>query len=126
MTEEDVQKEFNRLSSKNYTEKDIKATLDKESYVDSLSEHGPLAKKNVKDSIKILYDMLKDKDRFKVSKSTLAIIIGTLVYVISPIDLVPDIVPVLGLLDDAAIIAAAVKALHDEIKRYNEWKNSEK
>ena len=126
MTDEDVQKEFNRLSSKNYTEKDLKATLDNESYVDSLSEHGPLAKNDVKDSIQTLFGMLKDKDRFKISKATLGIIVGTLIYVISPIDLVPDIIPVLGLLDDAAIIGVAVKALHDEIKRYDEWKNSGK
>lgn len=124
MTDDDIKKEFSRLSSKNYTENDIKAALDKESYVDSLSEHGPLYK--VRDSIKTLYDMLKDKDRFKLSASTLAIIIGTLIYVISPIDLVPDVIPVLGLLDDVAIITVATAAVSKEIVRYKEWKKEQK
>ena len=125
MTDEDLQKEFNRLSSEEYTENDIKATLNKESYVDSLTEHGPLSKTEVKDSIKNLYDMLKDKDRFKLDKKYLAVIIGTLIYVISPIDLVPDVIPVLGLLDDAAIIAAATGAISNIIIKYKEWKKEQ-
>ena len=124
MTDEEINQEFDKISKKEYSEEDISATLEKEQYVDSLSSKGPLAKNH--DDLKTLYGMLKNKDKFKLQKGSLAIIVGALVYVISPIDLVPDVIPVLGLLDDAAIIAAAVKALHDEIKRYNEWKNSEK
>lgn len=121
MTDEEIKQEFDKISKNEYSAEDINATLEKEEYVDSLSSKGPLAKNH--DDLKTLYGMLKNKDKFKLSKSSLAIIVGALVYVISPIDLVPDVIPVLGLLDDAAIIAAAVKALHDEIKRYNEWKN---
>ena len=47
-------------------------------------------------------------------------IIGALGYLISPIDLVPDLIPVVGYTDDAAAIAFAITAaqmyITDEIK----------
>lgn len=124
MTDEEINKEFDKISHKEYTDDDIRTTLEKEEYVNKLSEKGPLAKDDVKENISNLFNMLKDKDRFKLSKSTLAIIIGALLYVISPIDLVPDVIPVLGLIDDVAILVAATKAISDEIKRYKEWKEN--
>ncbi|MBL9038482.1 MAG: DUF1232 domain-containing protein [Archangium sp.] len=34
--------------------------------------------------------------------------LATLLYVVLPVDLVPDVVPVLGMLDDAAAVATAL------------------
>ena len=49
-----------------------------------------------------------------------AAIIAPLGYFISPIDLIPDITPILGFTDDAAVIAGAMAIAHlyinDEIK----------
>ena len=43
-----------------------------------------------------------------VPKSSKMIIVGALSYLIFPIDLIPDFIPVIGLADDAAVIATAV------------------
>lgn len=43
-----------------------------------------------------------------VPKSSKMIIVGALSYLIFPIDLIPDFVPVVGLADDSAVIATAV------------------
>ncbi|MCZ2259667.1 YkvA family protein [Sporosarcina sp. G11-34] len=43
-----------------------------------------------------------------VPKSSKMIIIGALSYLIFPVDLIPDFIPVVGLADDAAVIATAV------------------
>lgn len=37
--------------------------------------------------------------------------VGVLLYVISPIDLIPDVVPVLGLVDDLVLVPLAVRWL---------------
>ena len=45
----------------------------------------------------------------RVPLATKLIIPGVLVYVISPIDLLPDVIPVLGQLDDIAVIVLGVR-----------------
>ena len=43
-------------------------------------------------------------------------LLGALVYFISPLDVLPDLLPIVGLTDDAAILAGAVKLVYDQIK----------
>lgn len=43
-----------------------------------------------------------------VPKSSKMIIVGAISYLIFPVDLIPDFVPVVGLADDSAVVAAAV------------------
>jgi len=45
----------------------------------------------------------------KVSKSDKAIIIGALGYMISPLDVVPDAIPIAGLTDDLAVLLYVLK-----------------
>ena len=55
-----------------------------------------------------------------VPKSSKMIIVGALGYLIFPIDLIPDFIPVIGLADDAIVVATAVykvmSHIDDEIK----------
>jgi uncharacterized membrane protein YkvA (DUF1232 family) len=44
------------------------------------------------------------------------ILIGALAYFVLPFDAIPDIVPILGFTDDAAMLAAAMKVTLDSIK----------
>jgi uncharacterized membrane protein YkvA (DUF1232 family) len=43
-------------------------------------------------------------------------LIGALIYFISPFDLIPDMLPIVGLTDDAAVVAGAIKLVWDQIK----------
>jgi uncharacterized membrane protein YkvA (DUF1232 family) len=45
-----------------------------------------------------------------------------LVYVLSPLDVIPDVIPGVGYLDDAAVVAFALKLVEKELQRYKEWK----
>lgn len=67
---------------------------------------GPL--KKVWGNILCLWEMINDN---KVAWGAKTIAIGALLYTVSPVDAIPDIVPILGLTDDAAVIATAVTAL---------------
>ena len=44
--------------------------------------------------------------------------LAALVYLVSPIDLIPDFIPVAGLLDDVGVITAAVASIGDIINKY--------
>ncbi|MHC4839771.1 MAG: YkvA family protein [Planctomycetota bacterium] len=74
-----------------------------------------------KDAVSLYY-LLKDPKVAFAAKSTAAI---ALLYFISPIDLVPDAIPVAGLLDDAAVVGAALGMLGALMKPYkdkaDEW-----
>ncbi len=51
-------------------------------------------------------------------------IISALIYILSPIDLVPDPVPGVGYLDDTAILLICLKAgASDDIKEYQKWRD---
>jgi len=64
-----------------------------------------------------------------VPKSSKMIILGALGYLIFPIDLIPDFIPVVGLADDATVIAAAVfkviQHIDDDIKNKAKQKSKE-
>ena len=51
----------------------------------------------------------------EVPFATMVGIVVALVYFLSPIDLIPDVLPVIGLTDDAAVIGFAVLAAHNDI-----------
>ena len=48
--------------------------------------------------------------------SVRAVLVGTLTYFVLPADAIPDILPVLGFTDDAAVLAGAIKFVTGHIK----------
>ena len=68
----------------------------------------------------LLFKMLTD-DNFKISNKAKLILAGTLAYVVMPIDVIPDFIPVVGWLDDIFIIGLAMKTLNDEIEDFKQF-----
>ena len=48
-----------------------------------------------------------------------------LVYLISPIDFLPDFIPVIGVLDDIALLAFAIPLLITEAEKFVAWEASQ-
>ncbi len=71
----------------------------------------------------ILYYSLNSK---KVSVKDKAIIIGALGYLISPLDAIPDAIPIVGLGDDMAVLAYVLKKVWDQINDEAKEKAKEK
>lgn len=74
--------------------------------------------------LKLMLDLLRDS---RVSSADKAIIAGTILYVISPIDVIPDFIPFIGLVDDSYLIGIAVlrllnRADHSVVTEH--WKGS--
>lgn len=86
---------------------------------DNLAEH----LSDRKAEFKLILAMAGDsiKGRYKIGKLNLGIIVATVVYVISPLDAIPDVVPVLGWVDDVAIIGYALNRLKSEVIKYQKW-----
>lgn len=67
------------------------------------------------DKVQALWKFVQDPDAPWGGK---AIAIAALIYLISPIDAVPDFIPGLGLADDAGIILLAISKLGSDLKKY--------
>lgn len=59
-----------------------------------------------------------------VSRITIVTATAALIYFVSPLDVIPDFIPILGFIDDAAIIGFVVKRLYKEIDRFKKWEGS--
>ena len=59
-----------------------------------------------------------------VPGTTVAAAVAVLIYFISPIDLIPDFIPVLGLLDDAALVVWFSSTLKGEMDKFHEWETT--
>lgn len=60
----------------------------------------------------ILYYTLQSD---KISKADKAMIIGALGYMISPLDVLPDAIPIVGLTDDLAVLVYVLKKVWTEV-----------
>lgn len=61
------------------------------------------------------------KDYRDVPLGSIIAIVSALIYFLSPIDLLPDSIPVLGYVDDAAVFAFVWKMVADDIEEYRKW-----
>jgi uncharacterized membrane protein YkvA (DUF1232 family) len=52
---------------------------------------------------------------------TVAAIAGALLYVLTPIDFIPDFIAGVGLVDDAAVVRACLKLVGYDVKKFREW-----
>lgn len=49
-------------------------------------------------------------------------VISALAYWLSPVDAIPDTIPGIGYIDDAAVIGACIKLVGSDIKDYQKWR----
>jgi uncharacterized membrane protein YkvA (DUF1232 family) len=59
-----------------------------------------------------------------VSAANFALIVGAIIYVLDPWDLVPDWIPGLGFLDDATILAFAVQRTRETLEDFMNWEKT--
>ena len=59
--------------------------------------------------------------RYSPPATTLVMVLAALVYFLAPFDLIPDSIPVLGLVDDGAVILFVARENLNEISRFRIW-----
>ena len=79
------------------------------------------------ENFKLLWSLLKDyyNGTYRnVPWKFIAAIGFAVAYLISPIDVIPDFIPLVGYVDDAAVFGLVVKSFMSEIEEYKNWKKN--
>ncbi len=59
------------------------------------------------------------------SPRTIGLALAALAYFVMPLDTIPDVLVAVGYLDDSAIFAATVAAIHSDVERFVSWEKSQ-
>lgn len=57
---------------------------------------------------------------------SLVSMVAVLLYFVSPLDFIPDFLPVIGIADDVALVIWLFKSLGADINKFSEWEKKEK
>ena len=115
--QKDIDEKFESFDS--YTEDDAQKVMDNQEKIEKIASNETLHK--YLNDIKLYFQMLGDVFTGKYKKvpvGTIAAIVGTLLYVLSPIDFIPDFIPVVGYLDDAAMLAVCLNFTRFDVEEY--------
>jgi uncharacterized membrane protein YkvA (DUF1232 family) len=116
--------EFVKEGAEKVTTRDIEKVVSRADEIDQqFSARGPL-KRFIADG-KMLIALLKDYRLGNYRNAlygTIAAAAFALIYVFNPFDIVPDVLPVIGAVDDASVIAACLMLIERDLFKYREWK----
>lgn len=119
--------EYVREGAEKVTSQDIdKVAENSEEIKDQFRSRGPL-KRFIEDG-KALTALIRDwrAGRYRQALyGTIAAVAFALLYVFNPFDLLPDVLPFVGALDDATVIGALLMLVERDLKKYRIWKESQ-
>jgi uncharacterized membrane protein YkvA (DUF1232 family) len=55
---------------------------------------------------------------------TIVLIVGAIAYFVSPIDVIPDWIPLAGFIDDLYVLRLVVRATRTDVQRYRAWESA--
>lgn len=79
---------------------------------------------DLKEDMELALALLKDVARgnyTKVPWQPLLLLVGAFIYFVNPMDLVPDFIPLKGLLDDATVLIYIFGSIRGELDQYRQW-----
>lgn len=102
--------------SKHLLDEAIKKAKNKE------KPNGPLADlwENLKTVLRLLQAYFSKKYT-TIPWGSLVILVGAVIYFVSPLDLMPDWIPLAGFIDDAAVLVFVLKQINADLQRFLQW-----
>ena len=121
---ENLSEEIVKDGAQNVTQKDIQKVITKSEEIQrKFSARGPLAR-FIEDG-KLLIAIVKDYwagAYRQVPYGVIASSVFTLISVLNPFDMVHDVLPLIGQLDDVAVLGACLLMVEHDLHTYKDWK----
>lgn len=105
----------------------IKLLVNEEDRVNEQLENGKGLERYAKDLL-LLMSLVKDyyQGNYRdVPYKTLSAAVVGLLYVINPIDIIPDFIPFIGQVDDALVLGFCLKLIEKDLLTYKKWKDKQ-
>lgn len=97
---------------------------------EAINKSGGLSGKNIaafKEQLFVVTRLLKayaSGEYRQIPWKTLIRIIAVLIYFVSPIDILPDFLPIVGFTDDIALMLWLFSGLKDDLDKFSEWETT--
>ena len=106
------------------TDRDVERVVREAEAIESrFHRGGPLGR--LLDDGRLLLHLVRDAwngSYREVPRWTLSADVFALLYVLNPLDLVPDALPVVGALDDAAVVSLSLLLMEQDLLAYRSWR----
>ncbi len=125
-SQKNAEKQLNAESSKVHRA-DLENLLERQRTIeDKVKNSGKLNRFSA--DIKLMFSMIRDYwygNYRSVPWKTIAAVAGALVYVLNPLDVIPDLILGFGLVDDAGVVALCLKLVESDLHRYAAWREQQ-
>ncbi|WP_404900468.1 YkvA family protein [Priestia filamentosa] len=122
---EEVSKRYKQIAENIIKNKDKVQALLKEAMDKAKKNEGSLGE--VFEKLQLLFELSFAwvKGEYKeIPKSSIITIFATILYFISPFDVIPDFITVLGFIDDVTVIGFAINKISEDLDKFKLWKET--
>ena len=119
-----INEDFVNKGAEKITTDDVERVISKSEKILEIVRKIPVLGRYLEDII-VMLQMLTDyiKGKYKeVPWWVIASVTFALIYLLSPIDLIPDFIPVIGYLDDAFVIGVCLHLIENDLQLYRKWR----
>jgi len=117
---------FWRRYKASFTEEDArKAAQDGAKRMDEMEGAIPASLRRLWKDLRLMVGVLTDYcsgEYRDISWASLCAVAFAMAYWVLPLDAIPDLAPILGYVDDGAVIAFVLKRLQGELEKYRAWR----
>ena len=121
-----INRNFVRRGAERMTENDVARVLDNADAIGARFLQGGKLSRVLAEG-KLLLSLIRDYWTREYRAAPFWVIgaaVFALLYVLAPIDLLPDALPIVGQIDDVAVVSICVALARQELAKYEAWRKS--
>lgn len=127
MSDKQFEKGLIRAGAQSVSDGDIEKVVSRSEEIKKKFRPGGPLQRFITDG-QLLVSMVKDYWARRYRQLPVGVVgatVFTLLYVFNPLDLMPDVIPLVGQIDDAALVAACLMLVEHDLRSYQAWKAGE-